>query len=60
MKTYSMKPVTCRTIKELRDALALFPNHGVPISPCPPFEGVQIIPQEDGKLLICELNESTI
>lgn len=59
MKTYSMKPVTCRTVKELRDALASLPNNAVPISPLPPFKGVQIIPQESGEILICELNEPT-
>ena len=42
-----------RTVGELREALAKFPDDTVPFSwEHPPFTGVCLVPQNSGKLLI--------
>jgi len=45
--------VTCRTIKELIEALERLDQDAVPMAAEPPFSGVRLILQESGKILIC-------
>lgn len=43
--------IFCKTVGELRAELAKLPDDCVPISLEPPFDGVLLVPQNDGKVL---------
>ncbi len=43
---------SCRTVAELIEALKALPPDTVPISLDPPFAGVEIVPQEDGRSVL--------
>lgn len=49
--------VTCRTVKELIEALQRLNQSAVPMAAEPPFTGVRVILQSSGKVLICTPQE---
>ena len=43
----------CKTVAELIAELQKLPPETIPISIDPPFDGVKIVGQENGKVLFC-------
>jgi hypothetical protein len=46
----------CRTVAELIEALKTLPPDAVPMAQEPPFTGVQVIPQDSGRVYLASLH----
>lgn len=53
-----MKPVICRNAGELIKALAEFEAGATVFASEPPFTGIKLVPQSNGKLLIASLYDT--
>jgi hypothetical protein len=45
--------VVCNTVGELIEALSKLPPETVPIGIDPPFDGIKLVVQHNGKVLLC-------
>lgn len=47
-----MDPIICKTVGELIEALKTLPPETIPYSVEPPFNGISIVRQDDGYVLL--------